>query len=66
MWKKLWTEAKTWGWWAAEQLSVLFMPAPTIKVEGQDQLQPCPTCWWYRGVALGFVLGAFLMFLIRS
>ena len=55
---KLKQEVRDWGWYLLEQFAVLFMPKPSVQVEGSDELQPCPTCWWYRGVALGAVLAS--------
>lgn len=49
---------RDWGWYFLEQFAVLFIPKPSVQVEGRDELQPCPTCWWYRGVALGMVLAS--------
>lgn len=56
---------KDWVWWAAEQFAVLFLPKPSVKIEGQEELQPCSTCWWYRGVLFGFIFGVCLTLLLK-
>lgn len=50
-------------WWLIEQFSVLFIPAPSVKNEG-GELVPCSTCWWYRGVLLGYVTGSLVTGLV--
>lgn len=57
--KWLWT----WVWWALEQFSVLFLPK-SAWIDGEE-IPPCPTCWWYRGVILGLTLGVVVTLLVK-
>lgn len=55
--KKQAVALRVWAWYGIEQFAVLFIPKPSVESEGFG-LIPCSTCWWYRGVILGFALGA--------
>lgn len=46
-----------WVWWAFEQFAVLFLNGTERENKDTGVTEPCATCWWYRGVLLGFFLG---------
>ena len=50
------TYIRAWVWWAAEQFAVLFIPKASVLTES-GELIPCSTCWWYRGLLFGALVG---------